>query len=206
MTTEYFNKTLLKIIKKMKCDIYVIGPDFIIGSNPENSYISEVTGLTNGMEFLNNLNPGSIIEITKDGLNEVDMAANKDGAVSYVDMLLWQFSSTTGHYGISTLLEAYYRTKNNIYNKIPDYYCDNLKDNEEFNDILKLKAADGAVPFRLNSEDVIYIYPGLLGVNKADHVSVNMFRNAQNGIDICEFIINKKFVVIHKYIGYIPLR
>ena len=206
MTVEYFKKTLQKIIKKMKCDIYVIGPDFIIGSNPENSYISEVIGLTNGLENIYEKFPGSIIEITKDGLNETEIMIDKNPNMVDIDMLLWQFSSTTGHYGISNLLESYYRTKNNICNKIPDYYCDNMKDNEEFNNILKLKAAAGAVPFRLNDEDVIYIYPGLLGINKTDHVSVNMFRNAQNGIDICEFIINKKFVVIHKYMGYIPLR
>ena len=73
MTAEYFKKTLQKIIKKMKCDIYVIGPDFIIGSNPENSYISEVIGLTNGLENIYEKFPGSIIEITKDGLNETEI-------------------------------------------------------------------------------------------------------------------------------------
>ena len=89
MTVEYFKKTLQKIIKKMKCDIYVIGPDFIIGSNPENSYISEVIGLTNGLENIYEKFPGSIIEITKDGLNETEMMIDKNPGYRHVIMAIF---------------------------------------------------------------------------------------------------------------------
>lgn len=205
MINEYFTKTLIKIIKAMKCDIYIIGPDYIIGSNKECSYISEVTGLTNGMNSFYENNPNIIIEITKNTLLEIDNII-KSNENEVVDNYLWQYSSINGHLGISNIMEVYIRTKNNLMNRIPDYFCNNLKDITEFNEILMLKAADGAKPLHINSQDTIFIYPGLLGINKSDQVSLKMFRNIENGVDVCEFDINKKFITIHKYIGYLSLR
>ena len=47
ISKDYFQKTLMKIIKAMKCDLYLITDNMIIGTNEEHSYWSVVKGLIN---------------------------------------------------------------------------------------------------------------------------------------------------------------
>ena len=87
--------------------------------------------------------------------------------------------------------------------QVPSYYIEDLRKNEDFNEIMKKKAADGAIQWKVNG-DIFFIYPSLLGLVKSDKVGMKMYRCP--GINIAEFIINKKFMEIHKYIGFLPLQ
>lgn len=200
ISKDYFQKTLMKIIKAMKCDLYLITDSMIIGTNEEHSYLSVVSGLINGIPDMKN----AYIEISKNSLLEIDSILSKNDEEPF--NLIWAMARINGKYGISSIMDTYNRTILYI-NNIPDFYSSNIKENEDFNNILGLKSADGAVPFRFGDGDTIFIYPGLLGINKSDVVSMKYFRTANIiGYDICEFDINKKFITIQKFIGYLPLR
>lgn len=200
ISKDYFQKTLMKIIKAMKCDLYLITDSMIIGTNEEHSYLSVVSGLINGIPDMKN----AYIEISKNSLLEIDSILSKNDEEPF--NLIWAMARINGKYGISSIMDTYNRTILYI-NNIPDFYSSNIKENEDFNNILGLKSADGAVPFRFGDGDTIFIYPGLLGINKSDVVSMKYFRTANiAGYDICEFDINKKFITIQKFIGYLPLR
>ena len=207
ISKDYFQKTLMKIIKAMKCDVYLITDNMIIGTNEEHSYLSVVSGLINGIPDMKD----TYIEISKNSLLEIDKILstnNNEDPANIIEPfnLIWGMARINGKYGISSIMDTYNRTILYI-NNIPDFYSSNIKENEDFNNILGLKSADGAVPFRFGDRDTIFIYPGLLGINKSDVVSMKYFRTANIiGYDICEFDIHKKFITIQKFIGYLPLR
>lgn len=196
---EYYNSTFLKIIKAMKCDMYLILNDKIIGTNKDQSYISVVDNLNNGIPF----NEGRLIELSKEKI--IDISNNSINENLY--NILLKNTTVKGLLGYSEILNGYMRLINIIGNLYPSYIISNLKENNDFNNILKLKAADGAVPFKCGSEDTIFIYSGLLGINKSDLVSLHFYKTSNiYGLDIAEFIIDKKFIKIHKYIGYLPIK
>ena len=177
MTVDYFMKTFLKIIKAMKSDIYLIMNNIILGTNKDSSYISECTGLYNGIP------DNTFIEISKDIIMELSKSPE-------------QFKGNNAY----TLL---YNLSSKI---VPDYYIENLRENEKFNEILTYKAADGAASFNITDSDTIFIYPSLLGVNKADEISAAYYKfGYPDNYDICKFMINKKFITVNKYIAYLPV-
>ena len=74
ISKDYFQKTLMKIIKAMKCDLYLITDNMIIGTNEEHSYLSVVSGLINGIPDMKN----AYIEISKNSLLEIDSILSKN--------------------------------------------------------------------------------------------------------------------------------
>ena len=54
ISKDYFQKTLMKIIKAMKCDLYLITDNMIIGTNEEHSYLSVVSNLTLNVSLVGN--------------------------------------------------------------------------------------------------------------------------------------------------------
>ena len=96
---------------------------------------------------------------------------------------------------------------NNLYNSLSINSLiskeDNLKQDDNFNYCLSLKAKDGLGKFIYDNK-YISIFSGLLPINKSDIVGIEVYDAAYNTY-ICKFIIDKKYATICKYIRYLSL-
>ena len=185
----------MNIFKAMKCTVFHITENCIIGGNVDLSvisYVSVPTGLSKQYEINYNL----LVDIGNELSN---MAVEKSS--EYVEYMINERANKTG---FRVLMDTYNRIMCYLYPfQVPSYYIEDLRKNEDFNEIMKKKAADGAIQWKVNG-DIFFIYPSLLGLVKSDKVRMKMYRCP--GINIAEFIINKKFMEIHKYIGFLPLQ
>jgi hypothetical protein len=94
---------------------------------------------------------------------------------------------------------------NKLQNKfVPDFKIDDLKANEQFNEILAKKSSEGESLFRANNRYIITLYTGLLPVNKSDKIALEIY-NVDWRSFISKFMINKGKFIIFKYVSYIYL-
>jgi hypothetical protein len=96
----------------------------------------------------------------------------------------------------------YYNTCNILSNKIvPNIRLDDLKSNERFMEILSRKSADGEERFVINDKYILTVFSGLLPINKADKVYLEIY-DVDSYSFISKFVINKGKLILNKYIAY----
>ena len=209
ITIKHFN-LLLKIMKAMKCDRYILLPDRIIGSDKDLITLTEAFTATN-IEV-------PYIELTKDmfkvitdSIEYVSTKKTKEELETVtLDKFLYQISIK--RIADVDILVNYNNVTNEIYNapNITVESFEDMKSDDEFSEYLNLKAAQGQRIYHLENGDTITLFAGLLPVNKRDKVDIFVYRVAtntfiSNNIYICKYIIDKGFVKINKYIKHIGL-
>jgi len=185
---------LYDIMKSMKCDIYHIYKNVIIGIDKFSTSLSEV-----------------ICDTKVEGSYEIDKDTMKLIADKCQEII--KDEKVNAEYYISrysqknyraTELEMMYMNILSILSSkiVPDLVVDSVKSNEEFMKILSNKSADGANFFKINDKYIMSIYSGLLPINKSDKVSLEIY-NIDEYSYISKFIINKGKFVINKFIKYL---
>lgn len=194
LNSDYYSKTLMKIFKSMKSNDLLILPTQIIGVNDEYSVYSSVNNVYTGIE------ENTCCNISMENLNIINKHLEKNSNIDIIEAMK-QFSK---EYGIYEIFSGYNSIQNYIMNiGTPTIYIEDLKQNEDFTNIMNCKAADGAFPFKITKEDIIYIYPQLIPVNKPDKISLLLYKI--NDISIACFRIDKKICIIDRYISYMNL-
>lgn len=194
LNKDYYSKTLMKIFKSMKSNDLLIYPTQIIGVNNEYSVYTSVNNVYTGLE------EGTWCNISMDNLNIIDKHLINNPDTDILEAMK-QFGK---EYGIYTIAAGYNSIQNYILHAgQPSIYIEDLKQNEDFISIMNHKAADGAFPFKITREDIIYIYPQLIPVNKPDKISLLLYRI--NDVSIACFRIDKKICIIDRYISYANL-
>lgn len=193
LSLEFFNKVLLKLIKAIKSDYICICPNCIFGTNGELSQISIIDNVVTGIP------DGIILELPYALVYELSKVITEETDI-YNELLI-----RSKKYGRHAMIDNYNKIMSMIMSKngIPDRYIENLKEDQKFVDIMGLKADQGASLYKLDENDVIYIYKALIPSNKNDKVSLNYYK--MTDINIGEFIIDKKFCVMRRYICYMGL-
>lgn len=180
-----------KVIKSTKASEFVILPDMIIGRN--SGAIVEVklaTGLTKPAEYM------------------------KDTWKTFIDLVndskeMEDYEKFVYYYSVKRvnnipLLSSY----NNALMYMTNYSMsiDDLKIDDDFANILAQKAADGANPYKINKKYILYIYSGLLPVNKKDRVCVDIYDiynpDGSQDLFLAKYGINKGFMQISQYVLY----
>lgn len=194
---------LIKIMKAMKCDRFIILPDRIIGADNQLVSITEA--------YVQTMIEAPYFEINKEILKEFDETVKKyTKSVSdkskleeaKVDNLL-KYRSIIRINDID-IINTYNSVCNSLSPNLLIDSVDNLKEDENFNYCMALKSKEGLGKFIYNNR-FISIFSGLLPVNKADTVRLEVYNGVTNNSYICKFIINKKYTILNKYIRYIPL-
>lgn len=186
---------LYDAIKGMKCDIVYIYPDRIIGTDDKRIALAEVicdTKVSQSYEIERN-----VIKLIADKSKELinvddDPFEPEDFINRYAIRRTWLGPLEQSDLNMHSMMKG---------NEIPDYRVDDLKANENFNNIQAQKAADGMSMLRLNKKYILSLYKGLLPVNKADKVSVELY-DIDSYSFLAKFIIDKRKFVINKYLVY----
>ena len=202
MISVKYMSTLIKIMKAMNCDRYIILPDRIIGSDNNVVSITET--------YINTMIEEPYFEINKDILKELDDTIKKytsnvkDKSIldtAMVDNLI-KYRSIT-RLGDIDIISIYMRICNNINSNYIISSNDDIKQDENFNYCLSLKSKDGLGRYIYDNK-FISIFSGLLPINKADKVSLEVYKS-DNDTFLCRFIINKKYAILNKYLRYLTI-
>lgn len=97
---------------------------------------------------------------------------------------------------------AFSRCNLNMYNGnkvISDF---NIRECEEFEDILKLKSGDGSRVYKFNKNYIMYLFSSLFPVTKSDGLLLNIYDDFDKTSYIVDFHVIKKKVDIHEYIRF----
>lgn len=184
-----------KVIKATKTTEFVILPDMIIGRN--SGALVEVklaTGLDRPAEYL------------------------KDTWKSFIDLVneskeMEDYTKFVYYYSVKRvndipLIASYNNAL--LYTTNYSMSIDDLKIDDEFASILAQKAADGASPYKINKKYILYIYSGLLPINKKDRASVDIYDiynpDGSQELFLAKYGINKGFAHISEYVLYKILR
>ena len=202
MISVKYMSTLIKIMKSMKCDRYILLPDRIIGSD------NNVVSITEA--YVNTLIEEPYFEINKDILKELDdtikqYIKNVDNKskleTAMVDNLI-KYRSIT-RLGDIDIISIYTKICSNINPNYIISYNEDIKQDENFNYCLSLKAKDGLGKYIYDNK-FISVFSGLLPINKSDKVSIEIYKSDNNTF-LCRFIIDKKFTTLYKYIRYLSI-
>ena len=88
------------------------------------------------------------------------------------------------------------------YSKYTRY--ENIKEDQQFLDVLEKKSKDGAIMYK-KDKYIMFIYSGLLPINKADKVNLNIYDMGAYFISNFE-IIKKKYETVNVFIRYMHLK
>lgn len=192
---------LIDKLKVAKNDFVLLFGNLIIGIDSHFSYLKvyHVSGFKN--EKLNNLklcvNFNELVAFRK-LLTPNDMLyLNNNTITQYNGSLLFNLSN-------NLIMNIYY-----IYVRMLEQppICrkryDNLRDNENFENIISMKASDGASSFILDNYCMI-LFSSMLPVNKSDKVSLEIFDYGSNFISNFK-IQKKKDIELYIYIKFIKL-
>lgn len=191
MNKDEFLK-IIDIVRGMKSKVVNIYPDKIIGSDDdEGSYslISEVICDTKATRKYR-----IHADILK-YINSMDNIDNYNEALS-------NLSISSGYVGIDILEQRYITALNMTTRHESDYIVADLKENNDFNEIIAKKAKYGASLLALNNKYVLSIYKGLVPVNKSDKLSLELF-DINDTMFIARFAVNKRKFIINKYVQYL---
>lgn len=196
---------LIKTMKAMKCDVYMVLPDRIIGSDANYITLTE-TYLNTGIDHRS-----TSIEINKESLKTMeDVAKNYIASHSKEEVDNASFDVLFSYFGIARISDppitiTYNKLISSI-GRLLDARAD-IREDEEFEKCLSLKSKDGMSLYIYKGYNGIYpisIFTGLLPINKKDKVSLEIY-NSEIGTFTVKFIIDKGFAIINKYIKYINL-
>ena len=104
---------------------------------------------------------------------------------------------------LNTISDAYIRTVVSK-SKEPIYSNNLIKDNEEFNRALSIKAKDGATLCKISDGQKNYImsvFTTIHPITKSDKVTMNIYDEGKTFLSEC--IIDKKKYIIYEYIRYL---
>lgn len=186
------NKTdfikIYDVIKGMKCDIFHIYKDMIIGTDKEYTTLTEVILDTKTTKPY---------EIDKDSINNIvdSLKLLVDEEIN-IEIYFNEFS--TKSYSITNLESIYLGI---ALLRIPSMYIEDLRSNNDFIDIIEKKSVEGASMLKLNKKFIITIFKGLLPINKKDKVSLEIYE-IDNYKFLAKYIINKGKFIVYKYISY----
>lgn len=206
MTLSYTQiKYLIKVLKAMKCDSYLLDSTKIIGWDKYNTTLTEVNDIYTGLDIVDKINiEKEEIKTLEDTVKAfVGAYPDKYAEANYIKLLTYR---KFGNYysDCRPAFSSLYIT----YNNQIDYSVDLRKD-AEFEACLNLKAKDGARIYKYKSPSSkiypISIFSGLLPVNKSDKVYLQVIEENNGQTFICKFIINKGFIEINKYIKYMMI-
>lgn len=197
---------IVKVSKGLKKDIVVLKDDCLLGMD---SNFATLTTLTydseklnffkqTGLEytffntrintFLKNAQKENIFTLDFDrfGINDTLM---KDTIIN----------EESARYKIES---AFSRCNLNIYNGNKIVSDFNIRECEEFEDILKLKTGDGSRVYKFSKEYIMYLFSSLFPVTKSDNVLLNIYDDFDKFSYMVDFHIIKKKVDIHEYIRF----
>ena len=194
---------LYDIIKGMKCNIFRIYKDRIIGSEAE-SQCATLSVVQCDTKISGYMSKDNIVidsyELDKEILKLIADKCVESKVEFNPESYMAKYSNNT--YYMSEIQMMEYRTSNVLANKyVPDFVVPDLKQDEQFNEIIAKKASDGASLYRINNKYILTIIPGQLSVNKSDKVNLELY-DIDNHTFIAKFIINKGKYTISKYIAY----
>ena len=206
ITIKHFN-LLLKIMKSMKCDRYIILPDRIIGSDKDLITLTEAFVATN-IEV-------PYLELTKDMFKVItdtiqyisSKKTKEELEVVKLDNFLYQISikricDVDILVSYNNMIDSLSYSMSIGVEKFED-----MKSDELFLEYLDLKSAQGGRVYFLNNGAAITLFSGLLPVNKKDKVDIYVYKtDPYLDIYICGYIIDKGFIKLTKYIKHIGLR
>jgi len=87
-----------------------------------------------------------------------------------------------------------------------DYNCENLKDDDVFNQLLECKSGDGVGLYKIDKRFILSIYKNMLPLNKKDTVSLNIYDINPKLYFLSRFVVKKpKNIIINVYIMYLHL-
>lgn len=197
---------LYDIMKAMKCETYHIFKNMVIGTDNYNTTLSQVFCDTKIDGYITDDN--KFVDSYEITLSVMKLIAEKCG--QFKDRTDFNpenyiFKYSIRSYGISELMVRYINIASILENKfVPDFKIDDLKSNEEFNQILAKKSSDGMSLFRASKKYMLTLYTGLLPINKSDKAGLEIY-NVDNATFISKFIINKGKFIIFKYVNYLYL-
>lgn len=129
-------------------------------------------------------------------------------------MKILQFTTETSEIDISKFITIHYEYKDIFDNliktvfhhvfRIISFYNEDLKNNDNFNTIMAMKAADGVGLLKLSERYILTLYNGLLPVNKSDRVDLYI-RDIDDYRYLANFMITKKKFSIDVYFMYLFL-
>lgn len=88
-----------------------------------------------------------------------------------------------------------------ITNTEPVVVIEDLKENEDFNEILNLRATDGAKKLIIDNKFLMYMHGAMHPVTKTDSISLKIYLYDSISF-IAEFIVDKKKYQIHEFVRY----
>lgn len=196
---------LIKTMKAMKCEMYMVFPDRIIGSDINCITLTEVF-LNTGIEHRS-----ASIEINKESLKAMEEAAkNYTATHSKEEIENASFDILFSYLGIARISDPpLFISYNKLIGEMGRCVDTklNIREDEEFENCLSLKSKDGMSLYIAKGYYGIYpisIFTGLLPINKKDKVSLEIYENTVSTF-LAKFIIDKGFIIINKYIKYIYL-
>ena len=155
MDFKEFNN-IVKIIKAMKCKIFTIGPNDIIGSDEFMTTLTVVrinTSANKYYEFTKELFDTMIKDIS------LSNSADKLDYNKVMDKLY-----SIKRISFIPVIELYNRVMISI--TIPSIYIDNIRLDDNFNNSIAMKADDGSILYKIDDRHLISIFSGLLPINK----------------------------------------
>lgn len=184
---------LNKMVKATKSDNIVITPTQIIGSDKELTTVTTINSATL---------VDKIYEFNKEGWSQM-VKETKD----HKDL---EFNSIFDKYfcikriGSVPTIDVYYNCQNYLSCSTDNIISIvDIKADKEFMNIISKKAADGASRYIIDKDHILSIFSGLLPINKNDSASLNIYDHNKYPLFIAEFIINKGYCKVHKYIQYL---
>lgn len=97
---------------------------------------------------------------------------------------------------------AFNRCNLNMYNGEKVVSDFNIRECEEFEEILKLKTADGSRVYKFSKDYIMYLFLSLFPVTKSDNVLLNIYDDFDKFSYLVDFHIIKKKADIHEYIRF----
>jgi hypothetical protein len=188
----------------MKCSLIHIYKNAVIGTEPECATVTEILCDT-GIQGYRDNDKGIFIDSYEIELEALKFISEKCKEKNYSDfdfeILIRKYSEI--RFGVSKLEFNYSGALNTVSSMlVPNYREENLRSNDRFNSIISSKAADGASLFIINNRYMMYIYSGLLPINKSDKVTLDIY-DVDNYSFLVKFIINKGKFTINKYVKYL---
>lgn len=168
------NDETVKIAKSLKRKFVNITPNYICGIDESYSLFSIV--YTGGDEFF----AGYIGELSNG--KEVDERERLEQ-------------------NIIVNCNGYIRLVTELSNLTPTVELTDIKENEQFQDILSLRATEGAKRLVINNKYIMYMCSAMHPVTKTDKASLKIYDYDSISF-VAEIIITKKKYQIHEFIRY----
>lgn len=197
---------IVKISKGLKKDIIVLKDDCLLGMDSNFATLATLTYDSNKLDFfkqtgleytflntrintfLKNAQKGDVFTLDFDrfGINDTlmkDVVINEELARVKIN-------------------SAFNRCNLNICNGNQIVSDFNIRECEEFEDILKLKTSDGSRVYKFSKDYIMYLFSSLFPVTKSDNVLLNIYDDFDVSSYMVDFHIVKKKVDIHEYIRF----